>query len=99
MASRTDRAKLVGKWRNLAKRAEKVEAACDPESGDRSTNGVNAFFICNEVKLVLGDVGCKQLDRILPESTPDLWALEGRCMPVRVLMLCFMAAMVEAGDA
>ena len=82
-------------FRKLAKEAEEFEAQCDLASSNRWDNGTNRFFVCTRI----GDAEAVRVYRTLfLDSDIALWALGGECMPVRVLMLCFAAAMCETGD-
>ncbi len=84
----------------IAQEAEAVEARCDLQSDDREKNGVDTFFTCNKVSRDMG-YGERSVytDLMCPDDAEvELWT-NNTCMSIRVLMLCFMAAMVEAGDA
>jgi hypothetical protein len=65
---------------------------------------VDAFFTCTRVADALGhNFADEYQDRFVPDegvdsSECDLWN-DPLCMSRRILSLCFMAAMVEAGDA
>jgi hypothetical protein len=82
-------------FRKLAKMAEEFEAQCDLTSTSRWENGVDRFFVCTKI----GDEEAVRVYRtLLLDSDTALWNLGRECMPVRVLMLCFAAAMCETGD-
>lgn len=95
----TDRKARAATYTELAQEGEAVEAASNVESVFNHENGVDAFFTCN---LVLHKMGKKERGKycdIFVEDHEELWRDHCYCMSRRVLSLCFMAAMVEAGDA
>jgi hypothetical protein len=83
----------------LAKRAEAIEA-----SKKSHMDKVDGFFTCNRVSNELGWTFAEEYQkRFFPKTAGrkaecDLWS-DPLCMSRRILSLCFMAAMVEAGDA
>jgi hypothetical protein len=87
-------------YRKLAHAAEQYEATCDLTTNDRTKNGVDYFFTCNRIAGSMGyeERACYRDLMVQREEENELWQ-ESDCMSIRVLMLCFMAAMVEAGDA
>jgi hypothetical protein len=92
-AIRQDR---VDTLRKLAKKAEAIERNNWTERAK-----IDAFFTCVRVNRELGATFAHEYEsRFCPNhgSEVNLWS-DPLCMSRRVLSLCFMAAMVEAGDA
>lgn len=96
MLTNARRAKV---YREIARAAEKFEQTCDKDSERRGENGVDGFFTCNFVRSRLGGVEANHYFNLMVECEGTLWHQGGDCMGIRILMLCFMAAMIETGDA
>jgi len=86
-------------YRNLAREAETDDFAMSPHWW--SCNQVREHFIPTVGDSASFDEREKYQEAFnFPKYEMGLWEMSGRNMQnIRVLALCFMAAMVEAGDA
>lgn len=97
-----ERKKLAAGFRKLAQRAEVIEAAAmqvhDDSPHDRAAYPftMQSPFTCNATR-ALGIDAHIAYRAIVAGNEPELWS-DPDCPSIRVVMLCFAAAMAETGD-
>lgn len=94
-------AQIARKLRKVAKRAEQVEAKT--LGLDCSVKAAGMFFTCNKVECEFGSgtrEGNAMADtyaNVMIDDELDLWN-DPDLASIRVLLLCFAAALAETGD-
>lgn len=90
--------KHAATYRRLARGAERLEKL-GMDTGDRhaQTADSQSPFTCNAVGGALGDDECVTYQMMFIDDERNLWD-QPDCPSIRVLMLCFAAAMAETGD-